>query len=500
MSYPNRPFVSVLLTAWFAVLVCLPTLAQDEPDFSESPNALREQRAHQAALQALIVDYFKSVDVAEGRFAQGSIAHTRRYTDALNRSKSQHTRAGKAQAAALVQAAIDRATQWTFTAPDAEGEHFLSDVDLVVAGDDDATKLGTDLRGRIDRLGTSFQSQLDSIFSRYEKRVDAAHKEYRKALEKTLAMELRAGRHKAVIQIEDAIEALKNQGKIEVDPPQRHQEQDGPAEDVVDEPFEVGGNNDGQAGQGTVRDLLDKGYPEAMRGVYAVNFASDRSSRAERLLLILREDGIEAVCWYYESEEKNKLRPDDTEVRLIERDGSKLMLYTKSPIGRDMIFRIDTATRAYDSWQYWTSIEAYKAQKRGGSASAYKIRKAGEQKALQDGKYELKMQLSTDPNRNPVDGEVAIQIEVIGGVVYRPLQKCKIGTKNLTLYPAAFPYRLEESLTRYQGELQFNKPRDTFEVDNDGGGEPSIKYWWAWHDRHKGLPPNMAGKVVPVKE
>lgn len=494
----NR-IVVIGLVVFGMLLHAQPSMAQSEGmEFTHSPNALRDQREHHAALDELVVDYFKSLEVAEDRFAQASIGHIRRYTDALNRSKTQHTRAGKGLAASLVEAAIERAAGWTFTAPDAEGKHFLTDADLVVAGDDEATKLGTDLLGRINRLGVSYQRQADGVFSRYEKRVQAAQQEYIKALEKTLTNELRAGRHKAVIQIEDGLKALNNQDEVVVERPDENAPQ---LEDNFGAPLDPDASIGRDGKQGTVRDLLDKGYPESMRGIYVVHFPNNRSTSVERLIMVLREDGGEVVGWYYQyNDEGDKFKLTKTQAKLLDRDDEKLIFYSKSGIGRDMIFEIHAGRTNHSKAPFWTSADDYKSGKDGGEATAYKLWKHHEQEHLKDGKYELKLQASTDPDGKPAKGEVTIQIELIAGQAFRPAQRCKIGTRNWTLTPAGFTFRSIDAWTHFSANSYYANQPDVFHVENAEGNEPLVKYWWSKYDKMKGKGPDMIGKVVPVEE
>ena len=208
---PFKPALVVVMIGLLFSAGIVPSAKAEQPDLSQSRHAQGALREHRLALHELEDGYFKSLDLAAERFAKSSTAHVRRYIDGMNRFKTQHKRDGNESTVVFIEALIDLASSWKLSAPDAQGMHFLSDADLVVQGDEEATKLGTDLVARIERLVPAYQRQVDSAFSRYEKNVQSEWKAYIKALEKARLEELRAGRHKAVIQIEEALEGLKSQ-------------------------------------------------------------------------------------------------------------------------------------------------------------------------------------------------------------------------------------------------------------------------------------------------
>lgn len=480
-----------LLLFSLLLLAAQPAHAQAEGlELKHSPNGKRALQLHAEKRQGLEATYLESIGDPLTRFEQTCERHIKRYTSMLDREIRTLTRQGSLEQAKAVQAAMEQAEEWTITAPNNKGLHFLSKTNLQVEGSEKATKFGVDLQVGVESAGVLYNKQVDRLFTQYQSKVQAARESLQGELAKVKDIEQRAGRLDAVQELQAALAAMKKLPAIEKPQPKASEPEDG----ARDRP-------------GREIKPFDKfKVSEAFLGFYSIRYnGPDRLYR--EVLVELREDRALVRGEYsYTREREIKWTQEDSGVEVGKRNDTGMSWRFEESSGAEVVINLQLTERYSRVYIDSGTTFSMSTDKSGFTepARCY-VRKLGYKpetvKGFEDGVYNIALDLKRDPEGNEIKGEMKFRLEVTSGTFFIN-QRTSVDKpdKFKDCMPTVFRVRAQGGNIIWEAEYSLGRQQEMFVQRVLKDGTKEMQLWWDRSDYRNGQTADAFGTLTKAKD
>lgn len=464
-----------------AIGICTRVQAQEnEPVFKHSPSAERSFESYQHDLLELAEDYQRLVAQSDRKFKKSAKRHLDRYESIVELEVRNLTRADSIEAAQASNDLLALLIELEITPPDHEGLHFLSSINLEVAGSDIITKYGVDLLVNVESLGVLYSKQIDAGFAQYKSKVTSTRDAYIKALERVRAKEKQAGRLEAVQEIQAEIDAQKQLPEI-----QRPVIETG--DEVYDGPI-----------------AADK--PKYV-GYFIIGYSTGFLERQKYLIQLSEDGGMVHSRYVYTSETKGKWETISLPIKIVSHEENVLVFTHKAELrNTEVVHEISLNDGVPIKDQAWASEKDRDA---GRHAANGNIRLAGSPGAdllgLKDGVYLMKKK----EVRTLSGGKVLVghkhfidRIVVENGVIYR--------THRSQSEDAAEWEPVGHNFYHVQAKdgkliLTYDKNmlpewENVYIINMKDNDDQEMAGWWKAEHAKENRHPNFEGKLIRVKD